>query len=148
MDTISVFGAQYLWILSPFLALWYFLKLSKEKRKEFLICACVILPIAFLLGLLAKQLWLNPSPINPGENGFPSDHTLLIATLAALIMLFNKKLSVWLWIIAAIVASSRVYVGEHHLIDVIGSIVIALISAGIAYAIIRHIWNHNKTQNN
>lgn len=146
MDTLFIFGAQYLWVLSPLLALWYFLKLPKEERKEFLICSCFILPTAFLLGLLAKQLWLNPSPLNPGENGFPSDHTLLVATLATLIMLFNKKMSVWLWIIVAVVASSRVYVGEHHLVDVIGSVVIALISAGIAYAIIRHIGNHNKTQ--
>ncbi len=140
VETFFTFGAQYLWILSPVLVLWYFLKLSREKRKEFLIFACTILPIAFLLGLLAKQLWINPTPINPSENGFPSDHTLLVTALAALIICFNKRLSVWLWAIAAVVAISRVYVGEHHVIDVIGSAVISLITLALARAIISKLW--------
>lgn len=61
------------------------------------------------------------------ENGFPSDHVLLVSCVAAVITVFNSKIAIPLWIIAILVAISRVYVGVHHYIDVFVSIMIAII---------------------
>ncbi len=146
MNSLIIFGAEYVWILAPLVVLWYFSRLAKEWRKEFFIFSGLVLLAAFLLGLLAKGLWLNPTPLNPSENGFPSDHTLMAGALAALMMFFNRKLSLWLWIITAVVATSRVLAGEHHAIDVVGSVVISLLSAGLVYAIMHKLWKQSGNQ--
>ncbi len=90
------------------------------------------------LDLIGNLLYVDPRPFVVGhfipliphvpDNGFPSDHTLLAAALAAIGMYWNKWLGLALWVIAIAIAIARVYVGLHHPIDVLGSIVFALIA--------------------
>ncbi len=94
--------------------------------------------LTYLLGKIGSFLYFDARPfvvdhfipliMHAADNGFPSDHTLLAAGLAAVGMYWNKKLGIVLWALAALIAVARVYVGVHHPIDVIGSAVIALIA--------------------
>jgi undecaprenyl-diphosphatase len=95
--------------------------------------ACAI--IAYGIALIAGRLYFDPRPFvqfhfkplieHDTENGFPSDHVLLVATVAAVVTVFNKRISIFLWVCTLMIAFARVYVGVHHYRDVVMSIAIA-----------------------
>lgn len=149
MDTLFIFGAKYLFVLSIIMGAIYFLKAPREVRKEIFIFAVFTLPLTFLLGILANHLYINPRPFvvqnftplisHAMDNGFPSDHMLLLSSIAVVFGFFSRKRAVQLWIIAFLVGISRVYVGVHHWVDILGSISIAIISGFSVYYIQRVI---------
>src|SRR3989344_88364 len=120
MDVFFIFGAKYLFVLSPFILVYFFFKISSEKRKQILIFTCVSLPLTYLAGLLARELYFNPRPFVVGgfepliphapDNGFPSDHILLLSALASLVLVYDKKFSITFWSIVLLVGLSRMYV--------------------------------------
>ncbi len=91
--------------------------------------------ISYLVALIAGQIYYDPRPFLAGhfkpliehdtENGFPSDHLLLVSTVAAVVTVFNKKISLLLWAFTILIAIARVYVGVHHVVDVAASIFIS-----------------------
>lgn len=147
MDTFFVFGAKYLFLLSPLLAGMYFLKIDTKEKKEFLIFFFISLPITFLLSLVAREMYSNPRPFEVGNfepliphkggNGFPSDHTLLTSSIAFGVLVFNRRLGFLLLAVAIIVGLSRVYVGVHHPIDIVGSALIAVFVAFMTHLFLR-----------
>lgn len=147
MDEIFIFGAKYLFLLSVVITGVVFLKSSREEFKRMALFFILSLGLTFILSLLARALYFNPRPFVVGDftpliphaadNGFPSDHTLLAAGLAAGMMFFRKRISYVLWLIAGAVAVSRVYVGVHHPADVLGAGAIALLGAGIVYVFLK-----------
>ena len=48
----------------------------------------------------------------------------------------NEYLSLVLWVLTILVGVSRIYVGVHHPIDIVGSIAMAIVVASIVYFII------------
>lgn len=141
MDSLFIFGAKYLWIASALIALYAFYK--SEIKFMFFKTGALILPISYIAGIIARMLYYNPRPFvvnnftplieHASDNGFPSDHALLVASLAALVTIFNRKLGLVLWIIAIFVAISRVYAGVHHVLDVVGSFAISIAVALVIY---------------
>jgi membrane-associated phospholipid phosphatase len=100
----------------------------------------VLLPI----GTIAKESIERPRPIIPksdyliaadSEFAYPSGHALIVSAGATIaLLLFNntpRKLvvSIALAIEAALVCISRVYVGGHYPLDIVGGI---LLGAGVA----------------
>ncbi|MEK7175788.1 MAG: phosphatase PAP2 family protein [Patescibacteria group bacterium] len=141
LNLIIIFGAKYLILLPPAIAGIYFLKSPREIRKRLIIFLLIALPLAYLAGLATRYAYFNPRPFVVGgfgpliahetDNGFPSDHVLLAATLAASLLFFDRKRAYWLAGIAVFIAFARVYAGVHHLTDVVASIIIALLCATI-----------------
>lgn len=131
--------------------------MNKTILKKLAQLSAITLPLSYILGVFARSLWYNPRPfvvkgIEPliahiPDNGFPSDHTLLLATLASIAYYFDKRYSAALWVVTLLVGLSRVFAQVHHLVDILGSIVIALVSAKIAYAIIHPLWNKQNQTN-
>src|SRR5205085_7935625 len=69
------------------------------------------------------------TPLIPhdADNGFPSDHTLITAGVAAVIYFFNRPWGFALLGLALLVGAARVAAGVHHPVDIVGSIVIAVV---------------------
>ncbi|MEK7227371.1 MAG: phosphatase PAP2 family protein [Patescibacteria group bacterium] len=139
LNLFFIFGAKYLYLVSVLVAMIFFYRAPAEARKEMLIRGAILFTLAFILSLVARALYFNPRPFvterfmplvpHAPDNGFPSDHVLLVAAIAKLIAFFNKRIALWLWLIVGVVALSRIYVGVHHLLDVAASIGIALLCA-------------------
>ncbi len=143
MDSLFIFGAKYLFALSIIIAGGYFLLQSRPIQKKMVIFGFVSAVLTFLIALIARSIYTNPRPFvvqhftplipHAPDNGFPSDHALLVGLIAAVIYPFSRKISAALWLIAIVVAGSRVYVGVHHSIDVVGSFVIAIVMTACGY---------------
>lgn len=69
------------------------------------------------------------------DNGFPSDHVLLVAWLTASLWWIDRR---WMPAFAAgmvLVMIGRLGVGAHHTLDVLGSVVIVTVAALVSRAI-------------
>lgn len=136
-NLIIIFGAKYLIYIMIVIAIGAFIFLPSKKQKKASIAAVFILPLTFILAKALSFFFYNPRPFvvekiaplieHAADNGFPSDHTLLASALAAVVFSFNKKVGTLLWVFVIIVGLSRVLAKVHHLLDVFGSIAIALL---------------------
>ena len=154
MNTLFVFGAKYVWLISVIVVTIYFLMQDRATQKKMIVFGGLSIVLVCVFILIAGWSYYNPRPFVVGnftpliphaaDNGFPSDHTLLTATIAAFLTYYNRRIAILLWCIAVIVGVSRVYVGVHHPIDIIGSIVISIIGTGIIYLLLKK-FSHKKS---
>lgn len=145
-NLLIILGAKYLlWILVGLVFVW-FLKQSREKQKRLTFFTVIAFPIIYAVSRVIAGFFYNPRPFvvddfiplipHEPDNGFPSDHTLLSAAIAAVIYPFSRKVSMFSWALAILVGTSRVLAGIHHPIDIAGSIAIAIFTGFIIYKIL------------
>jgi undecaprenyl-diphosphatase len=142
LNACAVFIAQYLYIFVLLVAAIFFFTRPKAVMKSMAICGVIIAPLAYVISRISSLLYYDPRPFVIGhftpliahaaDNGFPSDHVLLTGAVAMIVWFYNKKLSVMLWVLALLIGWARVYAGVHHWTDIMGSIVMVLVS-GLVY---------------
>lgn len=147
MDLLIIFGAKYLYLAIVVFALIYIWRQPKELRLKIALCAVIALPLTYVVAKIVSNFYYDPRPFVVGhfapllphasDNGFPSDHTLLASAVAAVIYFFQRKLGAILLIIAFLVGATRVLAGIHHLVDILGSIVIAF---AVTYVVFEYIF--------
>ena len=149
-SSLIAFLAQYFYLIVLALAVallavqFYVRRDDPDQRRKLveLITAVICIGVlAFLLAQVGTHLIISPRPFlesgrpplipSSVDNGFPSDHTLLLAVAAAVITLVNWRWGLLFWGLAIIVGLARVYAGVHHLTDVAGSLMIAALSYGV-----------------
>ena len=150
-NQIIIFFAQHLFWVSLIAYFGFTLYLGKKKSVliPFLLLSSLVFSGTFLLSRLLSFFIKIPRPfvvdsINPLfphviDNGFPSDHTLLTATIAASVFVFNKKLGSLLFVLTAFVGLARVIAGVHHISDIVGAIIISILIANLVYSAIQNI---------
>jgi undecaprenyl-diphosphatase len=146
-STLSIIGAKYLFIVIAGIAFVYFLKQPRVEQKRLVLFAVLTLPLTYLVSKLGALLYNDPRPFIAGhfrplmphdpDNGFPSDHVLLCASIASLFYPSSKELSLTLWALTVLVGLSRIYVGLHHPVDIIGSMLMAIGVAAVVYYFIK-----------
>ena len=146
MDGLIIFGASYLiWFIALVALVQY---VMSKQLKRLGVLAAVSLPLAYAVGKVAGMLWYNARPFvvdnftplitHAANNGFPSDHMLLGATIASIVFVYNRALGLVLWVLALLVGLARVLASVHHPIDLAGSIVIAIaVVAAVEYTLRR-----------
>jgi undecaprenyl-diphosphatase len=147
MDQVFIFCAQYLYFLVFLIAGIFFLRQKRAIQIRMIIFGSLSAIISYIISVIAGKLYFDPRPFVEGhftpliahdtENGFPSDHVLLVSCVAAVMTVFNKKLAAILWFLTIIVAISRVWVGVHHYIDVTASILISILVTSILYSFLK-----------
>jgi undecaprenyl-diphosphatase len=144
-DWLMVFCAQYLYLGLIGLAVVvvaYQLFTGSTKSRDLIhlgLATLFIFALSYLLTKLSGQLINDPRPfMTPGEgsfplipsstdNGFPSDHTLLSTAVAAVVLTRFRSWGIVLFLGAVLVGLARVYCRVHHLLDIVGSLVIVAI---------------------
>lgn len=94
------------------------------------------------------QWWLSVGHGLESEFSFPSGHTTAsFAAMGAFFAFLDKKWS-WLgFVLASLIAFSRIYIVVHYPSDILGGIVVGLISATLAYFIVRAIYKKIEKSN-
>lgn len=149
MQNLVIFVAQYLIILMYVGAVVFYFLQPLLIRKHILIYSVIALPLGYILAKLAGLVYNNPRPFvvdgatpmfaHLPDNGFPSGHTFFSGILAVILYRFNKKLGISFFALSVLIGLARVLAHVHHVIDVIGSLIIVIITGFIVNFIVSHI---------
>jgi len=145
MDGLIAVTAQYLLFLILLVAAVTWLVLPRQDKVGLAAQAVVSLIFTVALVKIAAAIHTDPRPfvvdpsIKPlfahsGDNGFPSDHTALGATVALLVMAYRRMIGVVLLALSLLVGAARVAAQVHHLQDIIAALLIAALAVGFAAA--------------
>jgi undecaprenyl-diphosphatase len=147
MDSVIIFLAKDLIVFIIILAFVTWYKLSPKLKKESVLSLLFTLLAAIILTKIAGALYYHPRPfivehIQPliphgSDNGFPSEHTVLGASLTALIYFYNKKLAAAALILTIAMGAGRVWAHVHSPIDILGGLVIGAVAGWAGYQIAR-----------
>lgn len=138
---LVVFCAQYLvfvmalaWLGAAFMA-------RRQLTLDALVRIAVMVVVALIVAKVLNHLVADTRPyLIPADhetpltsvskdNGFPSDHALLAAAIAASLWWINRRL-IWPFaLLTVFVALGRLGIGAHHTLDVVGSIAIVAVVA-------------------
>lgn len=156
MDLFFILCAKYLFVIPFIIGGGFLFRQPKASQIKIILFGLACAVISYLIALIAGQLYFDPRPFVIGhfkplinhdtENGFPSDHVLLVSIVAAVVTVFNRKISLLLWGFTFVIAIARVYVGVHHIIDVVGSMFIAGAVVTVLYYFFSR-WIHLKINN-
>ena len=122
-----------------------------NKRINALICTLFASFFASLVDLLIFILWKRPRPfVSHNEiiattskmrvdiSSFPYSHTYIAFAFATSVYLYgHKKLGAALYVIAVLIAISRIAEGLHYPSDVLGGALLGISSGIIAYIIVQ-----------
>ena len=133
-------NAGIIWILISF----YFI--SKKENRTLGIMMIIALIGSFVVSnLLLKNYFARPRPyvnssiellINKNnEYSFPSGHTSSSFAVAMMIYYFKKDIGKWAFVLASLIAFSRLYLFRHYPTDIIGGIAIGILIADFIYYI-------------
>lgn len=141
-----LFGAQYLYLVIAVLSGIFIYSRPKELRLKLFLSLVIAFPLTYLVAKIGSVFFESPRPFvlsgippllpHAADNGFPSDHTLLSAACAALVLWSGKRLGIVLMGMAFLVGYARVLAGVHHPVDIVGSVVIA---TGVAWVVWRYV---------
>ncbi|HVB95680.1 MAG TPA: phosphatase PAP2 family protein [Nitrososphaerales archaeon] len=140
MVVAAEYGREYFWI--PVVAIMLILGNRRTKLLAFELAALFIIGIA--AGEILKITAIRPRPFESIntiitrvptdlDSSYPSGHALIVTIGAAFSMLtFRKKVVGLLFVVeAAIVCYSRVYVGMHYPLDVVGGVFLGIGIVGV-----------------
>ena len=151
MHSLIIFGAKYLFVAVILLWLIAWLQAGRRLKMHMVSSTIIGLIIAAILDKIGDKLYYDPRPfvthhIQPlvahaADNGFPSEHTLFSATLAAAIFFYRPRYGILTFIIALIVGASRVAAHVHSPIDIIGGALIGALAGWLGYLISSKLMN-------
>jgi undecaprenyl-diphosphatase len=136
MNLLIIIVAKYLYLLSILTAVgWIYLK-AKRQTGNVSKLILVSFPIAYIIAKILSHFYYNARPfvtenIKPlinhaSNNGFPSDHTLLTMTIAAVVYQYNRKFGALLAFLAILIGYARIAAKIHYQIDIWSAVVIAI----------------------
>lgn len=148
-SVVIIFLASKLHIVVIAIAVIAVLLVRKEIQNQALLLTLFVLPTSYIVGKFAGIIIDNPRPFvvddftplvqHVVDNGFPSDHTQLTATIASIIFVYNKPIGLFIFGLSILVGIGRVLAGVHHYIDVAGSIVIAVTTTYLVTILVRRL---------
>ncbi len=139
MDTIIILVAKYAVFLVALGAALVWLRARRRDQLSMVVAAALTLLLVWGAITLAGHLWTDPRPFavdgstpliaHPADNGFPSDHTVLGAAIAAAVMFWRRWVGLGLMLVAVAVGAARVAAHIHHVPDVAGGLAIGIVCA-------------------
>jgi len=145
-DWIIVFSASRLHVVVIVLAVVFVAYASKHTRKRVLLLSLFSLAASLILSRIVSQFYYSPRPFvtdeiipliqHVADNGFPSDHMLLVSTITVVVLMYTRSLGSILIVLSVLVGLGRVFSGVHHPVDILGSVIIAVIAVLVSYLFI------------
>ncbi len=139
-DIFMVLTAKYMPVLLILIlgALWF--TMQKKYQLGALLAALsavLALGIGQIIGFIFHRLrpyYVHPTHLliaRTQDTSFPSDHATLAFAIAALIWQIDRKISIVLLVLAALLGFARIYVGTHYPTDVIGGAILGIVVSSV-----------------
>jgi membrane-associated phospholipid phosphatase len=145
---MAFIAADLYWIVIALAVLYGLIKYHRQWR-ELALATLYLGGVVYGLAKLAANLINDPRPfVQTGQapliasaldNGFPSDHTLLVATVGAILFVVDRPAGLLVGLVAYLIGSARVYVRVHHTLDILGSLIIVIIVLA-SYLLLKQLW--------
>jgi undecaprenyl-diphosphatase len=147
-DALIVAVSQYLLYLVLLAAAVIWLYLPRPDKVGMAAQAIVALVIMVVLIKLAAGIYTDPRPFvvdpsikplfaHPADNGFPSDHTALAATVALVVMMYRRWLGAGLLAAGIVLGAARVAAHVHHAPNIAAGVLIGTLAVGGASVVWR-----------
>ena len=137
LDNIMIFFSEYGPYISMAAIVIVFILGLKEKKcesRKIAVSTVVVTVINLIINIIVRSIFHVDRPFvhnkvnlllpHDSASSFPSNHATGTMSIALGVRKYNKLLSIMLSILSIIIGFSRVYVGHHYPMDVIGAYVI------------------------
>lgn len=146
LDNLMIFGAQYVIYLAIILTLAFAIKGGTGEKKAFILTVFTLL-ISFLLIKIIHIFFFEPRPFvyyrfsplvdNNPDASFPSRHSSIMSVIAFAYTYYKSKWALLFLFLMLWVGISRIYVGVHYPLDILGGFFVGIISLMLALQIKR-----------
>jgi len=143
LDRFMVFLSDPYAALIPLSVLFIYVVAKDRLRWRILVGVILVVALDDWLGGQLKHLFAAERPCHAlegvrllqgcGANSFPSNHSANTAAFAVYTFLFYRKAGWYLWLIPLLVGISRIYVGVHFPLDVLGGWIFGSLVAVLGY---------------
>jgi undecaprenyl-diphosphatase len=143
----ALFAAERLILLVPcvLMLLWI---TGNTTQREAAVRASLATVCALAVNAVFGLLWFHPRPFMAGvghtfmqhapDSSFPSDHASIMFTVALVLASSRaagaRRIGAMLFPVAVVVAWSRVFLGVHYPMDMIGALLVSLLMVMLAYS--------------
>ena len=148
LDTLMIYSTKYLIFVTGILMFVLAKDGGVKERKAFIISLLAI-PVSILLIKIIHLIYFEPRPFithqflplvaETNDASFPSRHATIMAIFAFASIYYKHQWNFLIVILMALVGISRIYVGVHYPIDIIGGILTGLFSLIITKQIVKFL---------
>ena len=139
-DDLAIISAEYLPLVFIALLVYLWFANKRDGRNSALYAGYSAL-IGLSLNFIITLFYFHPRPfmnnlgtalmVHAPETSFPSDHTTFMLSIAVTLLLLKgtRKMGMLLIVLATTGGLSRVVCGIHYPLDLVGSLMVALVSS-------------------
>lgn len=143
LDKLMVFGAEYLIFLTLLFTILLAVK-GSAKEKKVIFLSVVGLAVAEAVITLIRIFYKEPRPfitypelqtlVKHGKDlAFPSTHTTIMSVITSAYYFYKSKWAPLFLILTLWVGFSRIFVGVHYPLDIIGGLATGLVAVSITW---------------
>ena len=144
IDTLAIFAAEYMPIV-VILALAILWIAKGNNTRDVILYGVYAAIIGLVINYIIGLVYFHPRPFMiglgtqlfqyPAETSFPSDHTTFMVSIALMFLYFKETrvYGIILLILGLIGGFARVFSGVHFPLDILGSIMVSIISTLIIF---------------
>jgi undecaprenyl-diphosphatase len=139
LDHLGVFFSDYAgYILMAVLVLIFIFKSTQSNRFMVLVALISTAVSRGIITTVIRFFYHHPRPFEVltvrqliPESGysFPSGHAAFYFALSAGVYFYNRKLGISFFVVSVLIGIARVFVGVHWPLDILGGVLVGLISA-------------------
>ncbi len=146
IDTLAIFAAEYMPVV-VILALAVLWITKGNRTRDVILFGIYAAIIGLIINYIIGLVYFHPRPFMiglgtqlfqyPAETSFPSDHTTFMVSIALMLLYFKETrvYGVIVLILGLTGGFARVFSGVHFPLDILGSIVVSIISTLIIFQI-------------
>lgn len=136
---LAVYGVYFMVALLVVLWFWPGSRVERDRREWAAASGVISALLALGFNVVISHIWDRPRPFialhvkpllaHAADASFPSDHAAGAFAIAVAVLLILRRIGLLALLLAALIAFSRVYVGDHYVTDVLGGAAVGIIAA-------------------